>query len=112
MLRDEDRSDVGPPLTEEEFKKALTVFRNEVDDGETEESDAAGLFEGDITAGLIGSCTSVFFFHFETAFLTIFKVFNVPKETRLENTKSHKTLNTYINSVSEVIYLYQEVELP
>ena len=48
VLRDEDRSDVGPPLTEEEFKKALTVFRNEVDDGQTEESDAAGLFEGDI----------------------------------------------------------------
>merc|ERR550519_1644976 len=38
----------GNPLTEEDFKRALTMFRDVVDDGETEASMDANLFEGDI----------------------------------------------------------------
>merc|ERR1712212_539379 len=37
----------GNPLTEEDFKRALTMFRDEEDDVETEGNNS-GLFEGDI----------------------------------------------------------------
>merc|ERR1712110_911265 len=47
--RDADMPEyAGNPLTEEDFKRALTMFRDVVDDQESEASNGANLFEGHI----------------------------------------------------------------